>query len=38
MAGTLAAGRGRIAVFGHRGILDDNPWLFAWSVAYAAAR
>jgi hypothetical protein len=38
MAGTLAAGRGRIAVFGHRGILDDNPWLFAWSVAYAAGR
>jgi hypothetical protein len=38
MAGTLDAGRGRIAVFGHRGILDDNPWLFAWSVAYAANR
>jgi hypothetical protein len=38
MAGTLEAGRGRIAVFGHRGILDDNPWLFAWSVAYAAGR
>jgi hypothetical protein len=38
MAGTLQAGRGKIAVFGHSGILDDNPWLFAWSVAYAAGR
>jgi hypothetical protein len=38
MAGTLEAGRGRIAIFGHSGILDDNPWLFAWSIAYASRR
>jgi hypothetical protein len=37
MAGTVHAGRGRVAVFGHSAMLRDNPALLIRSVGFAAA-
>jgi hypothetical protein len=38
MAGTVEAGRGRVAAFGHPTMLTENPGLFAWAVRWAARR
>lgn len=33
VVGVVRSGLGRVVVLGHHGLVDDNPWLLAWSVA-----
>lgn len=32
MVGSASVGKGKVAVFGHHGILDDNPNLVLWAI------
>jgi hypothetical protein len=38
MAGTVEHGKGHVAVFGHPGMLLENPPLFVWAVSFAGGR